>query len=101
MEFKQVIQVCLDFSIANGFTIQSYPPNSPDKLQVHSRTTRLEILVEREPDTVGHWRLKLLQDATGDKTSMTAIVSTAGQLHAQLICLWEGGTTENDTQSFN
>ena len=89
MEFKQIVRVCYDFSVANGGTIQSYPAGSPDKLEVHSRTTRMEILVERDPVGSGHWLLKLLQDASGGKTSVIATVSSEGHLHAQLLSFWD------------
>ncbi len=89
MEFKQVVRVCYDFSVANGGTIQSYSAGSPDMLGLHSRTTRLEILVERDPAGSGHWLLKLLQDASGGKTSVIETVSTEGHLHAQLLSFWD------------
>ncbi len=89
MEFKQVVRVCYDFSVANGGFIQSYSAGSPDMLGLHSRTTRMEILVERDAGGEGHWLLKLLQDSSGCKTSVIATVSTEGNLHAQLLSFWD------------
>lgn len=69
MEFEQVIQTCLDFSIANGGTIQSYPANQPDRLALHSRTSRTEILVARDLGNL--WQAEQLQDAMGEKNKMS------------------------------
>lgn len=89
MEFRVVIQTCLDFSIASGGTIQSYPAGQQDRLVVQSRTTRTDILVERCLDMAGHWWVELRQDAMGDKTLASARVSTADGLQAQLQSFWD------------
>jgi hypothetical protein len=86
MEFRQVIQTCLDFSIANNGTIQSYSP--PDWLNVQSRTTRTDIFIERGPGS-GEWRLLQLKNAAGEKTRVSAMVTTTDGLHAQLQTLWD------------
>lgn len=89
MEFKPVIQTCLDFSIANGGTIQSYPVSQPDRLGIESRTTRTAIFVGRAPGIAGHWLVKQLQDAAGNKTLASATVSTSEGLQAQLQSFWD------------
>ena len=87
MEFQQVVRVCLDFSIANDGTIQSYPAGQPDRLEVQSRTTRTAIFVERGSG-VGEWRLEHRQDAAGGKPGASATVTTGEGLRAQLVGLW-------------
>ena len=88
MEFGQVVRTCLDFSTANNGTIQSYSYNQPDRLNVQSRTTRTDIFVERGP-AAGEWRLQQRTNATGEKTCVSAIVSTVDGLQAQLQTLWD------------
>ena len=70
MEFKQVIKTCLDFSIAKGGTIQSYIAGGPDKLTIYSRTTRTEILLDRDPNTPGAWQISQLKNAKGKNEHM-------------------------------
>ena len=89
MDFRRVCRTCLDFSIANGGTIQSYPAGQPSRLEVQSRTTRTAIFIERDPDIAGHWRVKQLQDAAGEKTLASATVSTSEGLQAQLQIFWD------------
>ena len=87
MEFKEVIQICLDFAIANEGTIQSYPENAPDMLAVHSRTTSTEILVARGAEkAVGEWQISLLKNSC-DKVT----ISTEEQLMACLGRFWRAG----------
>ena len=65
MDFKQVIQVCLDFAIANNATIQSYPEWEV-KLAIQSRTDRREIVVDRGD----LWRVDAI-DKEGNKINKT------------------------------
>ena len=88
MDFRHVVLTCLDFSTANNGTIQSYPYNQPDRLNVQSRTTRTDIFIERGP-VAGEWRLQQLTDATGEKTGVSVMVSTVDGLQAQLLKLWD------------
>jgi hypothetical protein len=84
MKFIRIVGICLDFSIANGGTIQSYPEKF-EKLMVHSRTARTEILVERVADAC---HLELKQNAVGDKTSVKQVVSTEEKLLEYLSRFW-------------
>lgn len=86
MDFLQVAKTCLDFSIAYNGTIQSYGEKH-EKLKIQSRTTRTEILVEREAD---EWQLTLLTD---EKTTAKQTVSTKEQLFTQLSRFWRGEIT--------
>ena len=86
MDFLQVATTCLDFSMACNGTIQSYAEKH-EKLKVQSRTTRTEILVEREAD---EWQLTLLTD---EKTTAKQTVSTKEQLFTQLSRFWRGEIT--------
>ena len=92
MEFQQVVQACLDYSITNNGTIQVCPAGGPDWLQVQSRTTRTAILVERGSGT-SEWRLEQLQDATGEETHSSATVSTVEELQTHLRKLWDKAYT--------
>ena len=72
MEFKQVIQICLDFAIANGGTIQSYPAGTPDRLRLDSLTSRTKIFIGRDPTApkkMGSWEVLHVQDASGVQAS--------------------------------
>ena len=63
MELKQVLQTCLDFSIANSGTIQ--PLGNRNKFAVQSRTTRTEILIDQIQPSV--WQAEQTQNAVGGK----------------------------------
>ena len=91
MNFNEVIQACLDFSIANGGTIQSCSVNAPDRLQVQSRTTRVAIFVDRDPVVHGHWRVQLLQNAEGNQEQPreSVTVSSIQDLLACLAASWQ------------
>ena len=95
MDFKQVIQTCLNFSIANGGTLQSYSASMPDMLAVHSRTTRTEILVRRAAG--GGWQVELLKNAVGEKNQAKEIVSTQEHLLENLLRLWSTDTDGVDS----
>ena len=89
MEFKQVIKVCLEFSQANGGSIQSFGYCDPDKLEVHSRTTRTEILIDQSEH--GVWQAEQTQNAAGEKNSLDPskeLVLTEVQLLEYLSRLW-------------
>lgn len=89
MEFRQVVLACLDFSIANKGTIQSYPAGQPDRLQLESRTTRTTIFVERDPVVLGHWRVQQREDAVGGRDQLSsATVSSVEDLLAFLESVW-------------
>lgn len=88
MNFLEVAQACLEFSSENDATIQSYPANQPDRLQVQARTNRTAIFVERGPGE-GEWRLEQLKNAAGKKTGVSAMVTTVDGLQAQLQTLWD------------
>ena len=81
MDFLQVVTTSLDFSIANNGTIQSYNENH-EKLKIQSRTTRTEILVERE---AGDWQLTLMRN---EQTTASQTVSTKEQLLTHLSRFW-------------
>ena len=66
MDFVQVIQTCLDFSVARGGTIASFPPGE-EMLQIDSRTTRTEILVERDMETPNGWYVEHKQNHAGER----------------------------------
>ena len=93
MDFKQVIKTCLDFSIANAGTIQSFGEEEADKLKVNSRTTLTEILVERDPKTPDVWQAQQLQNAVGEKIPVKEILSTEEQLLDFLSCFWDPNET--------
>jgi hypothetical protein len=85
MKFKDVIQTCFDFSIANGGTIATFSCNCPDKLEVHSRATprielRIELDCERGVWTVGY---------AGEKTPVARTFLTHDELLQHLARLWE------------
>jgi len=68
MEFKQVINACLDFSTKNNGTIQSYPVGYADQLDIRSRTnTCTEIHVEKVE--AGIWKAEQRQTGGGKKVS--------------------------------
>jgi hypothetical protein len=100
MEFKHVIRICLEFSIANGGTIASCPPTE-ERLEVHSRTTRTEIRVERDDTKTGSWRLKQKQNALGEKTSMKETVATEEHLLNCLSRFWDIGDVGESIQHFD
>lgn len=102
MEFRQVVLVCHDFSIANNGTIQSYPAGQPDRLKVESRATRRGVFVERDPAVLGHWRVQpelrdaagsqdqLSRDAAGSQDQLSSVtVSSAEELLAFLVSVWK------------
>lgn len=91
MEFRQVVLVCHDFSIANNGTIQSYPAGQPDRLKVESRATRRGVFVERDPAVLGHWRVQPeLRDAAGSQDQLSSVtVSSAEELLAFLVSVWK------------
>jgi len=77
MDFKMVIEICIDFAKAHGGTIATYPVGYR-KLEVHSRTT--EIAVEHVSN--GVWQIE--QD--GERETMQ--VSTPEDLKAHLLRFW-------------
>ena len=96
MEFKQVIKTCLDFSIAKGGTIQSYIAGGPDKLTIYSRTTRTEILLDRDPNTpgaacvCGARQISQLKNAKGKNEHMKQeIIRTQERLLECLTSFWD------------
>ena len=92
MEFEQVISTCLDFSIANGGTIQSFCAGGPDKCAVHSRTTQTEILLNLAPnyDTPGAWQIFQLKNATGKhEYGKQEIIHTNKRLLECLTSFWD------------
>jgi hypothetical protein len=95
MEFRTVIRTCLDFAIANGGTLQSYSAGQPDKLAVHSRTTKTEIFVDRSPTNPGQWQISQLQDAKGQKNPTKEIFSTKEHLLDYLARFWD----QNEAQT--
>ena len=85
MNFSQVIETCLDFAVANGGTIATYPVGNK-KLQVHSRTTRTEILVDQTQS--GQWDVVQLQNQSGDNHSRKETASNKENLVSHLSSLW-------------
>ena len=88
MDFLQVAKTCLDFSIAYNGTIQSYGEKH-EKLKIQSRTTRTEILVEREAD---EWQLTLILNSTDEEATAKQTVSTKEHLCTQLARFWRDET---------
>jgi hypothetical protein len=86
MDFNQVIDTCLNFAIAQGGTIATYPVGYR-KLEVHSRTSRTEIAVEQV--NPGVWQVDKKQDAAGDSTSEMAQAMTKESLQEHLLRLWD------------
>ncbi len=80
MEFKQVIQTCLNFAAANDGTIQSYPAGcKTNQLDIGPRTARTEIHIEQVQ--TGDWQVEQTQNAVGEKNNETReIVSTEQHL---------------------
>ena len=126
MELKQVLQTCLDFSIANSGTIQ--PLGNRNKFAVQSRTTRTEILIDQIQPSV--WQAEQTQNAVGGKKKMrgrreeedttteigekrmrrldseeeedtTEIVSTEAQLLDYLSRFWDKEENEGRSSSSN
>ena len=89
MDFKQVIQTCLNFATANDGTIQSYPAgDKKNQLDIGPRTARTEIHIEEvEP---GVWKAEQTQNAVGEKKNQTReIVSTEEHLLKYLSRFWD------------
>jgi len=89
MDFVQVIDTCLKFSIANGGTIATYPVGY-NKLEVHSRATRTEIAVEQVKP--GVWQVAQMQNADGERSANEAQASTKESLQQLLLGFWEPTT---------
>lgn len=90
MDFKPVIQTCLDFSTSNNGTIQSYPAGCKNQLDIQSRTTRTEIHVEQVEPASGVWKAEQTQNAVGEKKRDTSeIVSTEEHLLEYLKRFWD------------
>ena len=75
MDSKYVFQICLEFGIANGFTLA--PCSSCNNFEMHSRTTRMEILFEEDS---GLWQVVQKQNANGEKTGLRKSISTHEEL---------------------
>ena len=89
MDFMKTVRTCLDFSVANGATIQSYPAGYRDRLDIQSRTSRTEIGVERVGE-LGLWHVRKLRNFMGEKSELAPItVETEEQLRAQLADFWK------------
>ncbi len=88
MDFKEVIQICLDFATTNKGTIQSCSAGSNQRLGIQSRTTRTEIYVEQvEP---GVWKAEQTQNAVGEKNILSMeIVSTEETLLDYFSRYWD------------
>jgi hypothetical protein len=91
MDFKQVIQTCLDFATANNGTIQSCSAGSNPRLGITSRTTRTEIYVEQVKP--GVWEAEQTQNAIGDnkkkKNRTRETVYNEQHLKSYLIQYWD------------
>ena len=85
MNFYQVVDTCLAFSKANGGTIATYPVGH-SKLEIHSRTTRTEILVDQTAP--GQWLVTLKQSAAGDNCEINETVSTQDDLLQFILRFW-------------
>ena len=96
MDFKQVIQTCLEFATANDGTIQSYPlaGDKKNQLDIGPRTARTEIHIEEvEP---GVWQAEQTQNAVGEKKRDTTseIVSTEEHLLEYLKRFWDKDSSQ-------
>ena len=87
MDFTQVIRTCLNFSIFNNGTIQSYPADCNNQLDVQSRTNRTEIHVEQVKP--GVWKAEQTQNAVGEKNQTSETVSTDEHLLEYLSRYWD------------
>jgi hypothetical protein len=89
MEFKQVIQTCLNFAAANDGTIQSYPAGcKTNQLDIGPRTARTVIHIEQVQ--TGDWQVEQTQNAVGEKNNQTReIVSTEQDLLEYLSRFWD------------
>ena len=96
MEFMHVFRVSHHFALANGGTIATYG-SGQEKFKVQSRTTRTEILVERESDQPAVWRTVQTQDAAGEKTLAKETFTTE---HGLIQCLFGFWQAELDPQPF-
>ena len=95
MEFKQVIQTCLDFSIANDGTIQSYPAGMPNMLAVQLRKTRTEIVVCQTQ--LGVLEAEQTSNAVGEKNLVKEVVSTEEHLLKFLSRFWDNRCCTSDS----
>ena len=96
MNFKQVIQTCLDFATANDGTIQSYPAGyKKNQLDIGPRTARTEIHIEEVEPCV--WKAEQTQNAVfGEKKRDTTseIVSTEEHLLEYLKRFWDKDSSQ-------
>jgi hypothetical protein len=89
MDFKQVIQTCLNFATANDGTIQSYPAGcKTNQLDIGPRTARTEIHIEQVQS--GGWQAEQTQNAVGEKKNQTSeTVYTEEHLLEYLSRYWD------------
>ena len=76
---------CHNFAMASGGTIATYPPGQ-EKFVLQSRTTRTEILVERDP--AGGWLAEQRQDAHGERNPVKARFDTEEGLLRCVLGFW-------------
>lgn len=89
-----VVKASHNFALANGGTIATYTEGH-EKFVVMSRTTRTEILVERDPSQPGVWLTEQRQNAAGEKNPAKEAFTTEQGL---LQCLFGFWHVELDSQ---
>lgn len=82
MDFKQVIEVCLNFATANNASLQGYPENV-QKIGIHARGERKEAYIERSAG--GLWDIFSVVDG---KTTAFPPVNSKDMLLNTLTGIW-------------
>ncbi len=88
MDFMQVCKASHNFALVNGGTIATYPEGH-EKFVVMSRTTRTEILVERDPSQTGVWLTEQRQNAAGERNPAKKSFTTENCLIQCLFGFWQ------------
>ncbi len=89
MDFRQVVRMCLDFSIANNSSIQSYPAGYKNRLDINSRTSRIDIGVE-ELKQSQLWKVWQIKNSVGGKSDLEVVtVDSEAQLLVHLKLFWD------------
>ena len=84
MDYKQILQVCLDFSLPYHATITTFP-DSEVKLSIDSRTDGREIHVECGVNSL--WYVDVIDSVTGNRISFQS-VETEEMLRDTLVRAW-------------
>ena len=87
MELLQIFKICLDFAIANGGSMTH--PMGNKKFWINSRTTRTEILIEKDSTRPGVWQAEQIQNAVGEKNPTKETISSEEQMLNYLSRFWD------------